>query len=959
MERPPRRREPSGAELSLQASVAARQDSVAERDNALDVATKRIDMLVTENNSLVTAVDAMEARLTKEQAAVAAAKRDGDDYRRECTKLERRVGTLERDIEQLRGTQYSSDSTTVQNMQLLKLLKQAEARSSELSEENRELRAETDDMRERLDHALARMAEREADIASMKGAVAVAERGRSDAESAAALATEVARNAQAPVTRPGAGDGRDVAASEELRIRRERHYAMLSRLQQAQDSERRAIDRAENAEDMTRKARQQMLQAEQRLLQITGSFESKIAELESSLESQAKAEARAAHRATVAEAEVRMLRSTAKQAGMTAAKLATTGVQAEQQLVHAHDEIRRLEHRVEELVSAQLAEQVRTKAAKAEAHVLADEIRRMHLEMDRIAKRAAEAEAFAKASRDGATAAFADEPSVVAHMQAKSQQPSESAGPPLLGAVAGSGKSILAGSVGLSGALQSAQRAREQFSLRALLLRMIASIVAPAIALPVASAQNPPSHVLTPVPWEEGRPSADLCSLLFGVRAGPGIVQTGRVPLLDLSGLALGDAGVARVVAALSELPLPLTDKSQSVSSVLLGGHDAARGWAPRCIDLRGNGLTDQGARAIAQLIDTEGSAVGTSKRIRMHAASGVRLWDLRGNHITMMGVKALVGALNGRPGRALGVEHSMVDDAGLIRGLALSGGSSLCVAIDCRMQLSPVDVLRDLGEAAAGPELDGELLPLASSRRAGSLDGEPGERRGIGSSHQDDGVPFARWLVVEQPPPPPDTAPTSPKALPQVAATPPPPTDLETGDSVVSLPVLSPAGLSSVRHMPSLASPPRSGRGSPRVHEGEEAPGKEEDGAIESEAKAAVVHDEEAEDHTPAAALAAASRAISAADKRRSDELRQEREAARIRAIRAMTGVAGLEHGPYGGTQVHYDLAADIASAESRALEEREHKPAPHRQRGASRKMSSPLAVGSGRSAARARRRK
>ena len=112
-----------------------------------------------------------------------------------------------------------------------------------------------------------------------------------------------------------------------------------------------------------------------------------------------------------------------------------------------------------------------------------------------------------------------------------------------------------------------------------------------------------------------------------------------------------------------------------------------------------------------------------------------------------------------------------------------------------------------------------------------------------------------------------------------------------------------------------------------------------------------------------PRAALEAASVAISRADRLRDEEVRAAREAARRRRVQALTRSVGPGSGPLGASQMTLSMAEELVPPvkASRGAEAGARSSRP-KQRAAQSKVlaraaAGPLAAGSGRAAAKARR--
>lgn len=1065
--------DPAKMDHGLGHSITARNTAVKATLDSLAAANARVQELTDENTSLHEAVESMESRLAALLAGNLEAQYETQQARKAAAVAGRRQLASEMAVEHLKGREQSSDVTTVQNMQLLRLLKSAEARADASESACRAAEADATDMRSRVDRLITKAASAEATVGALRGDVAVAQRARAQAEAEAEAARSLARSANIHVTRPRAGAARtasgdakdaggerDEVASEELRLRRERHYALLMQLQTAQDSERAATDRAESAEEAARAARHRLLVSEQRMLQASGAAHAREAELAGRAKALEAEVAAARGRALAAEAEARRLHAARSKVGSSAAKLASASASAEQGLVRAQEEAHRLRMDMAALQAAAASAEERRLAEKEMRVALQREVEQLAAEVSVAARRAAAAEAVAKASRDAAAASAADETAVAAaqsraraagaaggpagatggaaangagpHELSPAVSPVRMGRPPRLSGqpgVAGEGRAVLSGAGEAAEALRAAREQRSGFSQRALLARLVGSVAAPALALPVATAQHPPSHVAREqagAESEAGGGSTDLCRALFGVRGGADALTSGRVPLLDLSGLALGDDGAAAACVLLAELPLPLSTASQAPMTALApaeptpqvaeagGGTETATeavgsgsrptpsqrggaranaggslGWAPRCVDLRGNGLTDGGARAVAALISPEGGAgMGRASKLRLHSASACRLWDLRGNCIGSAGVAALLDAVRGAGGRALGVEHAL-EDEGVIKGVCFSAEPPLRVVIDCRQQGSA----EDTAEAAAGPRaakvrgVAAEVVPVASARLAGSRDGEVGALGGSGrgallaASATASAAPSARW--VPSPSPSPWQGVAKQDAEPQAR-------ELSAGAG----------GAAAKGTRVALAHGGGWGGGGGETKDGPleaaDCAGPEgplprgaallpsllpdaTDPAVQGLATMAGDEDDDEVVDTAdaAAALRAASQAIDRVDRLAELELKEAREAARRRRIEAMTrGTPGA--GPYGAAQVPISLAEQLvppaALVRTRSGAPRGHAASPSARRDATtgggsrstkragaprRSVGAVPAAGSGRAAARARRKK
>ena len=122
---------------------------------------------------------------------------------------------------------------------------------------------------------------------------------------------------------------------------------------------------------------------------------------------------------------------------------------------------------------------------------------------------------------------------------------------------------------------------------------------------------------------------------------------------IDLAHCAVGDEGVPEVVGVMRSIHMAAVGTGTGQGAAGADDDVAAAAALFRCVDLRGNGLSDLGAeRAISAIV----------------AGVRVGLLDLRGNRVSQAGVASMVEALRGLPY----VDHVIVGPDGKLEALGL-----------------------------------------------------------------------------------------------------------------------------------------------------------------------------------------------------------------------------------------------------------------------------------------------
>lgn len=254
------------SDACLSAREMKEGELVALRDDALVVKEKQIALINSSNEKLRANVDGMEEEMGRMQAdlqqrdehisALVSGKEQALD----------RVAALEKEVQVKLGKEAAMEVATKQNSQLLQLLQQQESLAQDLearkSELEDELQASTTKQRALL------LSSSEHEVAAA-AADAQASRLKRELMTIRSSWSAEEKSLKKRLAKLQTESSKTIAAQgEELRMRREKHYEMLGRMQEAEDKVRGAEDKADRAESKLLGSADQIREAATRLIEV-------------------------------------------------------------------------------------------------------------------------------------------------------------------------------------------------------------------------------------------------------------------------------------------------------------------------------------------------------------------------------------------------------------------------------------------------------------------------------------------------------------------------------------------------------------------------------------------------------------------------------------------------------------------------------------------------------------------
>ena len=251
---------PDTEEVCLSARSFSENMMINLRDQAIDAKEQQLDLLNRQNEGLNENITRVETEVEKVQKDLLAKDNEITIKRKKITHLTNNIDRLERELQKKGGEEAAIELTNKQNSNLLVLLQQHEAKTEALEEVRTELEEALEQLRVRHEILMKTSAEFEAQTMTLQSSVDKYKR-----EATTGLLEWTGLKAQLTVeldeTKRVARVRID-AMQEELRTRREKQYATLSRLQAADESLRKSQDDTERLRETASVIQERLFQME-------------------------------------------------------------------------------------------------------------------------------------------------------------------------------------------------------------------------------------------------------------------------------------------------------------------------------------------------------------------------------------------------------------------------------------------------------------------------------------------------------------------------------------------------------------------------------------------------------------------------------------------------------------------------------------------------------------------------
>ncbi|GBG31817.1 Hypothetical Protein FCC1311_080422 [Hondaea fermentalgiana] len=235
----------SAEDVCLSARSFAENDLIALRDEALAVKEEQLALVNKSNVALRENIDQLETEMQQMQVDAVAKDKMINTLRTAKEAAEAEIQELAHQVEVKKGREAAMEVSTQQNAQLLQLLQQQEAHSEKVQTQNEALEEEVRSLKEKARKLVSTNADLEANATTSAAEASRLRRElltvRSSWEKEETLLRRKLRKLEMESAKTIA------AQREELRIRREKHYEMLERVQTAEDKVRAAEDSVDEA----------------------------------------------------------------------------------------------------------------------------------------------------------------------------------------------------------------------------------------------------------------------------------------------------------------------------------------------------------------------------------------------------------------------------------------------------------------------------------------------------------------------------------------------------------------------------------------------------------------------------------------------------------------------------------------------------------------------------------------